>query len=93
MMKNKSAIYRDFLILNHDKTHRYQGSLTRKVVRDVVSDFEIDEKRGERHRLIDFVSQVNMTITGPKSTDGNDAMAQHFAVLVVHAKSQMRQVG
>ena len=66
---------------------------TRKVVRDVIPDFEVNEEGGQWCGLVDLVPQVNVTIAGAQTADRNDSMTQHLAVFVVDAEPQVSQVG
>ena len=52
----------------------------------------MDEERGQRHRLIDLVAQMDVAIARAEAADGNHAMTEHLAVLVVDAEAQMRQI-
>ena len=66
---------------------------TRKVVGDVIPDFEVNEEGGQWCGLINLVPQVNVTIAGAETADRDDSMTQHLAVFVVDAEPQVCQVG
>ena len=66
---------------------------TRAVIGNVVLDLNINEQGGERHGLVEFISELDMTITWADAADWNDAMTEHFIVLVGHRYSEIGQLG